>query len=100
MATSSSRRRMVTGPGSPPATVHAAVSLLTRPTGVMTAAVPQANPSASSPAARAARNDAPRGRPPGAAPPLPLVGGDRFFDRLDAELRRQLEQRVAGDPGQ
>ena len=35
---SSPRRRMVTGPGSPSATTHSADSLLTRPTGVITAA--------------------------------------------------------------
>jgi len=55
MSRSAARRRVVTSPGSPSATVHECSALLTVPTGVMTAAVPQAKTSVISPEALPSR---------------------------------------------
>src|ERR671922_299944 len=52
MPTSSSRSAVVTGPALPSAISQSPEALRTRPTGVMTAAVPQANTSVSSPDAQ------------------------------------------------
>ena len=85
MSRSSSRSRIVTGPGSPSPTVHSRSAPLTRPTGVMTAAVPQANTSVISPEALPSRHSS-----------MLILRSSRG----DAEVGGELEQGVAGDAGQ
>ena len=67
--TSSSRSRMVTGPGEPSPTVQPPSEPLTVPTGVMTAAVPHANTSVISPDAQPARHSSTEIRPSDAGMP-------------------------------
>ena len=71
---------MVTGPGVPSPITHSPLALLTLPTGVITAAVPQANTSVSSPEAHSSRH--------WSAEILPSpVGNPRSGPRVSSESR-------------
>ena len=86
MPSSASRTFIVTAPGSPSATVNEPRACLTAPTGVTTAAVPQANTSVIAAVGAAG---------------LPLLGGDPpLLDARSPGRAPSVEDRVAGDAGQ
>jgi hypothetical protein len=85
-----SRRAMVTSPGSPSATVNSPSPYLTTETGVMTAAVPQANTSVISPAATPLRHSSTSILRSSTANPASVANCSNEFRDAGRQRARQL----------